>query len=179
MTQLNGDFWEQAYKNHYKPLCSRARRRLTDGDADEAEDVISEAFMRAMRYVRLPEVIVNLRGYLWTTAKHVLFAKRARENTKHMDSLDQMRESGFDIAVEPEVFRVLDNEEYRDTMSVRLGPLNDREKQLLVLHLQGYTCDEIAATMGEDVRVTRSDLNGVRAKVRYRLSRAKVKGSGR
>jgi RNA polymerase sigma factor (sigma-70 family) len=162
-------FWAAAYENHFDRLCSRARR-LTNGDAAEAEDLVGEAFLRAIMYVKHPEDIVNLFAYLWTTARRVLIVKRMRDSALPTESLDAMIEAGREPKVEPEVFRVLERKELEAAMTVGQGPLTSREKQLLRLHLLGYACGEIAARMGEDVRVTRTDLNAVRAKVRYRLS---------
>jgi RNA polymerase sigma factor (sigma-70 family) len=172
-------FWSRAYKNHFNRLCSRARRLLTNGNTEEAEDVVSEAYLRAIRYVKYPEAIVNLFGYLWMTATRVFIVKRRRENSLNMDSLEGLMRAGRDPKVEPEVFRILESKEFEERMAAGQGPLSPREKQLLVLHLKGHSCDEIAAALGEDARLTRYDLNKVRVKVRYRLKRAKGKSSGR
>ncbi|MDQ3918591.1 MAG: sigma-70 family RNA polymerase sigma factor [Acidobacteriota bacterium] len=174
----NEAFWSKAYEKHYAPLCSRARRRLTGGDHAEAEDVVSEAYLRAMRCLSDPEVIINLFAYLWVAAKRVFFEKRLRENTANMARLEDLVEAGSDPAVEPDAIRALENREFEEAIRVLRGPLNAREKTLLGLYLRGYSCDEIAAALREDVRATRSDLSAVRIKVRYRLMRGMTKGPG-
>jgi RNA polymerase sigma factor (sigma-70 family) len=174
----NNVFWMNAYQDYFNRLCSRARRLLTNGNPTEAEDVVSEAFLRAMSYVEHPELIVNLFAYLWITAKHVLIAKRRKENSVNMKALDELLSTSQHPTVEPQALRILENKEFEDAISAGQGPLTSRERRLLKLHLQGYNCDEIATKLDEDVRLTRSDLNAVRAKVRYRLMRAKAKTKG-
>jgi RNA polymerase sigma factor (sigma-70 family) len=173
--ERNAAFWAQAYENHFKRLCALARRLLTDGNPAEAEDVVSEAFLRAMRYVKNPEAIANLFGYLWVTVKRVLIVKRRKENFANIDSLENLLSTGREPIVDPQVLRIMENKEFEDAMAVGRGPLTSRERRLLDLHLEGYNCDEIASILGEDVRLVRYDLNAVRAKVRYRLKQAKTK----
>jgi DNA-directed RNA polymerase specialized sigma24 family protein len=74
-------------------------------------------------------------------------------------------------AIEPDVLRILENEDLLKQLSDKRGPLTPREQLLLTKHLEGYNCAEIAAVLGEDKRLTRSDLNAVRVKVRYRLQK--------
>ena len=62
-----------------------------------------------------------------------------------------------------------ENEEYARNLELQCADLSDRVKELLRLHVDGYTNEEIAAKTGEDVKVIRVDLNAVRNKVRYRL----------
>jgi RNA polymerase sigma factor (sigma-70 family) len=180
MSDRNSAFWEKAYENNFKPLCTRARRSLTNGNWAEAEDVVSEAFLRVMYYVKNPETIGNLLGYLWLTSKRVWIGKRKKENTAYMDSLDDLLSDGLQPTVEPDAIRNLENKELEETIRAKQGALTPREKHLLKLYLEGYSCDEIGSLLDEDVRVVRSDLNAVKAKVRYRLkkSKAKTKGSG-
>ena len=51
--------------------------------------------------------------------------------------------------------------------------LNRRERDVFKLFLEGYTNDEIAARMNEDVRVINYELNAVWDKVRHRLEHRK------
>jgi len=174
MTQAAVTFWSEAYENHFDRLCAYMCRNLTRGNRTEAEDVVSEAFLRAMRYTKCPEDITNFFRYLWTTARRIFILKRRAEKDRNIESLDDVLAAERDPVAEPEVFRILESKEFEEQMAVRQGSLSSREKQLLVLHLQGYSCDEIAAALDEDAHLTRYDLNKVRAKVRYRLTKKKT-----
>jgi RNA polymerase sigma factor (sigma-70 family) len=167
----NNAFWQKAYENNFTPLCSKASCRLTKGNKAEAEDVVSEAFLRAIRYVKNPEAIKNLFGYLWTTARRVYLAKLDKEHTAQTQSLDDMEGDTLHPSVEPEVMRILENKELEEKIRAKHGPLTPREKLLLEWYLEGYTCNEMAERLGEDKRLVRADLNALKAKVRYRLHR--------
>jgi DNA-binding CsgD family transcriptional regulator len=91
-----------------------------------------------------------------------------------MDSLDDLQSQKAlknHPTVEPDVLRILENDELKAELRANQGPLTPREKQLLELHLEGYKCDEIADRLNEDVRLIRADLNAVRNKVHQRIKR--------
>jgi RNA polymerase sigma factor (sigma-70 family) len=167
------DFWTEAFETHYHPLCRRVRTHLTKGNAAEAEEISSEAFLRVIQYAKYPEAITNLLAYLYVTARRIFILKRRRENLHNMERLDDLVGAGREPKVEFDVHSLLETKEYEAAFKVKRGPLTSREKVLLKLHLEGYACDEIAALLNEDERLTRSDLNKVRSKVRYRLSKDK------
>lgn len=177
INEVNKEFWEQAHQKHYKPLCYLCSRRLTNGDLAKAEDIVSEAFLRAMDFVENTEAIENPFGYLWKVSQRVWSAKRHKERSDKMESLELLSAAKHPT-IEPAAFRILENQEYREMIRVEQGRLTPRESRLLELHLQANTCDEIASELAEDVRLTRTDLNAVRNKVRYRLRRAKAKSKG-
>jgi RNA polymerase sigma factor (sigma-70 family) len=165
-------YWEKAYKDFQQPLSARARR-LANGRLYDAEDYMQETFCRALTYARDPEEISNPLGYLLRVMRHVWIDKWASEQTGITDSLEELlsgdRPRNAEPAMESDIQRILENEQLRAKMEVQQGPLNSREKLLLKLHLEGYKCKEIAKKLNEDVRLTRSDLNAVRTKIRYRL----------
>lgn len=68
------DLWRAAYAAHAGVVLAFLRRRLSP---EEAEDVLQETFVRAIRAgsVRLDG---NIRAYLLTTAKHVLINRLRR-----------------------------------------------------------------------------------------------------
>jgi RNA polymerase sigma factor (sigma-70 family) len=165
-------YLEKAYKDFYQRLFSFARR-LVNGKSYDAEDLMQETFCRALMYPADPKGISNPLGYLARVMRNAWRDRWVKEHTAETDSLDELlagdRARIAEPAVEPDVQRILENEELMAQMKVKQGPLNSREELLLKLHLQGFKCNQIAARLGEDVRLTRSDLNAVRAKVRYRV----------
>lgn len=171
------DFWEECYKRCKKTLLACALK-LVNGKC-EADDLIQETFYRALLYSKNPQEIKNPLGYLLRIMRNVHFSKWRKESA-NMVSLDELlsqegeerRTKFVEPAVEPDVQRILENKELMAQFSVMRGPLNAREERLLELYLDGYSCDEIAKQLGEDVRAIRSDLNAVRTKVRARIRRA-------
>lgn len=180
--ERNGGFWEKAFNRYSGPLCSRARRVLTGGNAESAEDAVSEAFYRAILYAKEPETIANLFGYLWVIVKRVWFAKVLPESSVVMVRLDDLTEGEQPLSVVPSAEQEVLRKELSDWLIANRGLLNPREEVLFRLfYVEGYTPTEIAAELKEDMRLTRVDLNALKAKLRYRLQRAmaKTKRQGR
>jgi RNA polymerase sigma factor (sigma-70 family) len=165
-------YLEKSYKDFSKQLFSRARR-LANGRLPDAEDLMQETFCRALIYPGNPEEISNPLGYLLCVMRNAWRDKWRKENTAVTDSLDgpvnSDRARATEPAIESDIQRILENKELMAQMEVKRGQLTSREELLLKLHLEGFKCKEIATRLNEDVRLTRSDLNAVRTKVRYRI----------
>jgi DNA-directed RNA polymerase specialized sigma24 family protein len=168
-------FWEKTCLTFYKRLTSRARR-LTKSKNDDAVDLVQETVLRVLFYSPDPRTIRTPLRYLYRVLHHVWTDKWSRERRGDTDSLEQLQEMErlIEPAAEPDVLRILENEDLLKQFSDRRGPLTPREDLLLTKHLEGYSCGEIAVMLGEDKRVTRSDLNAVRVKVRHRLRQKDV-----
>lgn len=122
----------------YPPL-HRYLHRLT-GDADVAEDVAQEAFVRLLDHA-LPED--EARPWLFTVATN-LVRDRARKRSRHRrlsvsvptpstpDRPDDRTERGERIKMVREV----------------LAELSDRDRQLLLMREEGFKYEEIAEAIG-------------------------------
>ena len=176
----NRPFWVKSLEDSDEILKAYARG-LANGRTYDAEDLVQETACRALSCSKEPCEIMNPAGYLLRIMRNIWIDKWAGENSANMESLEKLLDAGRHPAVEPVVEQSLESRELQDEMSVRGGPLTPRESLLLELHLRGYNCKEIAERLGENVRLTRSDLNAVKSKVRYRLTkrRAKAAASGR
>lgn len=172
-------FWEQAYTDNFAALCARASWQLTKGNVDDAEDTVSEAFARAMRYAVQPEVIANPVSYMWTIVKRVWTTKVTGAGEAEVDSLDALStdaiESQRAIRVEPEVFRVLEQEETRRQLKLKLGPITLQEQQLVDFRLKGYSWSEVAEELGEDVKKIQFRWYRFTARQRYRNKKLRAR----
>jgi DNA-directed RNA polymerase specialized sigma24 family protein len=170
--------WDRIYDEYFERLCFLVKQRLTEGDGVKANETVSEAFKRVIGYIKDPLKITNLPGYLWVTSRRVWLTRQRKERAGLTDSLEQLVEKGQEkhlpkSEVAPDLELILQNDLLFKEIQANKGPLNDREEFLLALHLQGYSCDEIAGELEEDQRVIGADLNAVRNKIRYRLQRAR------
>lgn len=174
----NEAFWAQAYADNFSRLCSRANRRLTAGNFAEAEDTVSEAFVRVMKYRPDPGAIKNVGSYLWTTVKRVWASQQVRLRTSRTQHLEDMNtdeiESLAAVQIAPEILTLLDQEEIRNQFRLRLGPLSLREETLVDLRRQEYSFEEIAAQLNEDVKFTRFRWNKLIARQRRRIVNQKI-----
>jgi len=166
-------YWTAACQEFMQRLIAYALR-LANGRSYDAEDLVQATVCRALGCTKDPDEVKNPLGYLLRMMRNIWITKWHHEHTAEMESLDE-RQSAKALknhpTVAPEVFRILENEAFREAMKVFLRSLAPREKSLLKLYLEGYKCDEIAAILKEDVRLTRSDLNAVRTKVQQRIKR--------
>jgi len=172
----HGPFWVKALEDANERMMSYARR-LTNGRVYDAEDLVQETACRALTYTPDPGGIGNPASYLLRIMRNIWVDKWARENSANVERLDDLLSSARHPKVEPIVQQVLETRELQEEMNVGQGQLTAREQLLLKLHLKGYTSKDIADRLQEDVRVTRTDLNAVKAKVRYRLKKGRAKAA--
>lgn len=161
-------YWEAICEDTYQRLIVGARR-LANGKHSDAEDYVQETVCRVLLYSPNPAEIGNPLSYLFGVMRNIWIDKWKKEHTANVESLDELLSAGKHPMIEPDIFRILENEEHQDAIQAKQEDLTPREKTLLRLHLDGYKAKEIAEKLHEDVRLTRSDLNGVKAKMRYRL----------
>jgi RNA polymerase sigma factor (sigma-70 family) len=173
---LHVPFWAQALEDANERLMSYARR-LANGRVYDAEDLVQETACRALVYARDPVGVRNPAYYLLRMMRNIWVDKWKKENSANVESLDDLLGSARHPKVEPVVQQVLETQELQEEMSVGQGQLTAREELLLKLHLKGYSNKDIAGLLEEDVRVTRTDINAVKAKVRYRLKKGRSKAA--
>ncbi len=162
-----------------RTLCARASRLLTKGNHGDAEDAVSEAFARAMRYAVKPEMIENTLSYLWTVVRRVWTTQKVTEDKAIIESLDGLSADTVDslpaIRVEPQVLKLLDQEETRRQLTLKLGPITLEEQQLVDFRLKGYSWTEIADELGEDVKHVQFRWYRFTARQRYRDNKLRVR----
>ena len=176
----NDAFWAKAYSENFATLCARATRRLTHGNSFDAEDAVSEAFARAMRYAQHPESIRSVLPYLWTVVKNVWTAQQGRLSTARTDNLEDLDieelESLPAVQVEPEVLAIFKKEDFLLGLQMKLGPISLEEKEMIELRLEGYSLNEIAEQLGEDIRRTTFRWYNFTARQRHRFVQRQGEG---
>jgi len=96
--------------------------------------------------------------------------KKKDESLDALESLEdkQAQRSAEDILADREALEAL-----KEVLkpALKASRLTNRERSILSLHLSGYAAAEIAESLGEDVRLIRHELNAIRSKLRYILSK--------
>lgn len=165
MQPSNGRIVEAAYELHRGPLV----RRLTvlTRDADVAEDLVQEAFLRLAREVEAGRTPDDAGAWLHRVAGN-LAASRGR----HLSVVD--RRAGElprpDGPTSPEAQVV--EAELNEALRAVLAQLSSDDRGALILAAQGYRGPEIAASIGRTAGATRTLLCRARTKVRDRLGLA-------
>jgi RNA polymerase sigma factor (sigma-70 family) len=172
-TNQHALYWTKACEDFLQRLIAYALR-LANGRSCDADDLVQETRLHALSCSKDPREVKNPLGYLLRIMRNIWITKWHKEGTAHTESLDELQNTMTlknHPTVAPEVFRILENEELVQAVRIMLGTLLPREKSLLKLYLEGYKCHEIARILEEDERLTRSDLNAVKTKVRQRIKR--------
>jgi RNA polymerase sigma factor (sigma-70 family) len=171
-TERRRAFWSQACVDNYPRLRSYAWRLADNGDI--AEDVVQDTVLKILRLVPNPETIGHKLNYLLRSV-HNTWVDWLKEHDQFVTtSIDDPDNQEVHAMAAPERDADIDaqTEAFRLAMQIELRRLNQREKDILERYLEGFACDEIAARMGEDVRVISYELNAIKTKVRYRVQRS-------
>jgi RNA polymerase sigma-70 factor (ECF subfamily) len=136
--------WEGVYRDNVVGIYHLVFRRV--GNAPDAEDLSEEILLRALRRLRLPAPVHEVRAYLVKTARTVLaehwrrhYADRASEQNLNQLSADSQASEAS----------ALDGSATAERAHRILALLPDRFRQVLELRfLRGYSVAEAAREMG-------------------------------
>jgi RNA polymerase sigma-70 factor (ECF subfamily) len=161
---------EALFDAHYLRLYRLARR--LSGDAEEARDLVQQAFLRAARRPhRLPEEAARREAWLVRALVNLCRDRwrRLRVRREAADSLPTPARSS-----DPEVRAVA-----RATVQRALARLSPRRRAVIVLHeLEGRDTGEIAPLLGVARVTVRWHLNAARKELRAMLMEERVSPSG-
>jgi DNA-directed RNA polymerase specialized sigma24 family protein len=156
--------WEELYFDVY-PLLLPSARRLSNGNRENAEDLLQNTFFRAFKTNPNPETIELPERYFRVTLWHTWTKKKGPIEV----DLDQVEPNHPDLIKQPEIQHLLESEEMLQDLFIKGGPLTRAEKQLLKAYLCEFTFEEIAQALGEDVCRTKFRWSKLVSKLRYRL----------
>jgi RNA polymerase sigma-70 factor (ECF subfamily) len=157
--------FETLARRHYRAAYAVARARV-DAPMD-AEDVVQEAFMRALE--RLddcdPE---SFRGWLLTIVRNR--AHNARIYQARRRGPDPETMGGAQLAADDDSARGVEVRDLRGALERALGTLSDIQREVLLLHdLEGLKHAEIADMAGVTVGMSRYHLMQARRAMRESL----------
>lgn len=155
----NATFWEETYTRNFQKLCSRASRKLTRGRMAEAEDIVSETFMKVMLTKDATSEISHPMQYLWTAIKHAWISQQVRREVVNTARLEDMSMKALEklagVKLEPKVLETLEREDALHAMIAQFGPMSIQERKMVEMRLEDHSFSEIAAELGEDLKTTR------------------------
>lgn len=169
-----GTSWGEIFENLYARLF-RYALKFTNGNTYDAEGLVQDTFYRVMFYTDNPATIDNLPAYLATSLRNLWIDKLKKSKKTIIQSIDDPnnREALLNKmpSIEPTVLRDLENQDYQNEIRIALNNLKPLEKNVFILYLQGFNCEEIALKLGENIYLIKYVLNAVRAKIRYRINK--------
>ena len=157
----NDAAFEAIVARYRRPLLRYCTRMLSD---ERAEDVVQQAFLRALAAMRRDERPLDLKPWLYTIA-HNAALNALRERSLPSDSLEEE----IDGVERPE--QAFERREGLRSVIAAVGALPQRQRDALVLReLEGRSYDEIARELGVSDGAVRQLLNRARTTLRARLT---------
>ena len=162
---------EELYRR-YRPAVSRLAGSFSELDADEAEDVVQEAFVRAFRALASLKDRERFAAWLFTIARNRARSYLTSRATHCKAAEDATRESQLVEDHAPAASQILEKEaELRAVREVIDGLREGPEKETVRLfYLEGtMSAREIAQQMGVGKSAVTMRLERFRAKVKAQL----------
>ena len=166
--------WESLFVQFRRLLCAYAYRLTRN--AAIAEDLVQEAFVRAIGSGHEPDQLKAPVAYVRKTMRNIVVDYARKSKGFQFESLDDVNNVDLQKQlpiVDSTIQRDLEDREIHEAIRLKSGRLSPREKRLLELLLEGKTCADISEIFGEDIRIIRSDVNALKAKLRYRYNQWK------
>lgn len=164
---------EDELYRRYRPAVSRLAGSFSELDADESEDVVQEAFVRAFRALASLKDRERFAAWLFTIARNRARSYLTSRATHHKAAEDAGRQAQLLEDHVPAASQVLEKEaELRAVREVIDGLREGPEKETVRLfYLEGtLSAREIALQMGVGKSAVTMRLERFRAKVRAQLT---------
>jgi RNA polymerase sigma-70 factor (ECF subfamily) len=148
--------WSEVYREMYEDLVRFLHRKVWD--ADRAQDLAQEAFMRALDHD--PE---NPRAFLFTIANNLARdeARTAVRQRRHLTLIKaETRDQAF---VDPT--EEMEHEQRMAAVRRALDQLSERDREVLLLWDAGFNYEEIAEQAGLAVKAVGTTLSRARRRL--------------
>lgn len=148
---------DQLFRDYHAPLVRYLTRQLDD--ADLAEELAQETFLRAMRH----EPVANVRSWLFAVATNLIrdFARRDSRQRRHLELLQAEVAEAEPEPEEPSPERLRQAALARQA----LASIPERDRSALFMSQEGLNYHEIAAALGLSVQSVGTTLTRARKKV--------------
>lgn len=156
-----------AFESFHAELYNFLRRSTRD--AETAEDLLQDTFLRLTREIEAGRTPVHLRGWLYRVAANLAISRGRRHTTALRWLQRQDRASLSGVVDSPEHHAL--GREWTSTVEAALGTLPPDGRTALLLSAEGFTGEEIAAAIGRTHAATRALLTRTRVRVRLELER--------
>lgn len=152
---------ERLYRSYHTPIVRYLTRRL--GDRDLADELASETFVRAMRYLEEHGTVSSERSWLFAVATN-LVRDEARRDSRQRRHLELLRAESVDDVQEPETTSL---ERMQEAALARraVDALGERDRVALLMKEEGLDYHEIAAALGMSVGSVGTTLSRARRRL--------------
>lgn len=172
----SGDFtaMDELVQRHYRNVFNLAFR--LSGNYDDAQDIVSEAFIRVHNALPNFRGDANFTTWLYRIVKNVFLDERKKQRIRNHSSLEEMvdlEDSAVSRQVEdptPGPEWVVERGERADTIQKAVGTLPEAQRVMIALyHFHHRSYEEIAEVMGLPIGTVKSRLNRARLALKNKL----------
>lgn len=137
--------WAQVYGSTYEDVVRFLYRKVWD--ADRAQDLAQETFLRCLREGRPASAITNVRAFVFTVANNLARdeARTVLRRRKHLVLLKNEADAAVD---DRDVTAEVDRERKVAAVQSALADLSERDREVLLLWDAGLSYQEIAQQTG-------------------------------
>ena len=142
-----------AIHDRYRERLVAFARRLLQGTGLDAEDVVQDAFMRALAGLRATDGEMHLKPWLYMIGRNRAMdeLRKPARAVAELDEVLHLAPAGDDPAL-----RATERERLRELLD-DIGRLPERQRLALVMReLDGATHEQMAATLGTTIPATKS-----------------------
>lgn len=153
--------FQDIFKQHYGIVYGIARQTLRD--ADEAEEVAQEAFLRLYR--KWPRLVITTSITSWLAKVTLNLAFNRLRGRKQKARL-ATKLAGLTQPTGPSSAEIFDTDEERQSVRTALSALKQRDRACLIARHSGLSYQEVADVCG--IRVTSVGKTLARAELRFK-----------
>lgn len=168
-------FWGEAIAELYAHLIVYANKLVKKVNVGEPADLVQACACRVIKYAKDPVTLThNKKSYVYRSLHNIWVDEVKRSGVGMVQPLNSSATAKEMEAllppVEPEVLATRKGEELRQEFE-QLGPITDKEKELVALVTKHYTLEDIADLWGEHIDRVKTQWQRLIAKQRYRINK--------
>jgi len=143
------------------------------GNEQDAADMTQEALVRAWRSLSTYKAQARFSTWLYRIAHNVCLDELRKRKNRQTESLQALRESGFDPADKAETpERAAESRDTRTQLARAIQSLNEEHRAAILLRdVHGLSYDEIASVLDVNLNTVKSRIARARANLRSILEK--------
>jgi len=158
------DKFLELVKPHYSDALRYCRALCSGKHADEAKDVLQQAFLRAIENFGMLKEEAKFKSWFFKIITNCFYDVTRKNFWKNLISLE-LYEAKEDI---PDVYAKIEHSDTRNLISIALGKLSDKERiAVLLFEIEGFSIEEISELQKEkSISAVKSRLSRARKKLK-------------
>lgn len=145
-----------------RPELERIAAQMYEGDAERAEDAVSELLIKLWQMRDSLDEVKSIRAYCHTALRHIVIDDLRNKRTERLD------EEGMEYKMTaPQTWTEAEQYELSELLQKAVAQLPTLRRQVYELHeLQGYECNEIAELLNLRIDAIHNHLSRARKQMK-------------